>query len=383
MIEGITRTAIECFCLGLNKELMPFMASKEPSTLEAAIGLAITYEKRNNQRRDLYAEQESQSRTGLKCTFCHTIEAGAGSRSEERPPDKISERSNPEAPPVPAVPIATVTPVKDMGSNQCYHCRGFVPSGSHDSLPTSGNYVAAKARKLNLYLKVPSGSHDSLPTSGNYVAAKARKLNKYLKVPSGSHDSLPTSGNYVAAKARKLNKYLKVPAGSLDSLPTSGNHVAAKARKLNLYLMLLRYGNLKRDDMNCSLDLAGDDMNYSLDLAGDDMNYSLDLAGDDMNYSLDLAGDDMNCSLDLADDDLVLLRFRKIMTLIWNFSRFGIRIRDLLRAKFSLVDRRTWPGQFRSIPYKNEQMQNQLSEVIHGVMKTLKTQSCLQEKFDP
>ncbi|KAJ8665724.1 hypothetical protein QAD02_007386 [Eretmocerus hayati] len=125
MIEGTTRTAIECFCLGLNKELMPFMASNEPSTLEAAIGLAITYEKRNNQRRDPYAEQESQSRTGLKCTFCHTIEAGAGSRSEERPPDKISERSNPEAPPVPAIPIATVTPVRDMGSNQCYHCRGF------------------------------------------------------------------------------------------------------------------------------------------------------------------------------------------------------------------------------------------------------------------
>ncbi|KAJ8681292.1 hypothetical protein QAD02_017079 [Eretmocerus hayati] len=266
MIEGITRTAIECFCLGLNKELMPFMASKEPSTLEAAIGLAITYEKRNNQRRDLYAEQESQSRTGLKCTFCHTIEAGAGSRSEERPPDKISERSNPEAPPVPAVPIATVTPVRDMGSNQCYHCRGLDLAG--DDM----NY--------------------SLDLAGDDM-------------------------NY-----------------SLD---------------------------LAGDDMNYSLDLAGDDMNYSLDLAGDDMNYSLDLAGDDMNYSLDLAGDDMNCSLDLADDDLVLLRFRKIMTLIWNFSRFGIRIRDLLKAKFSLVDRRTWPG----------------------VMKTLKTQSCLQEKFDP
>ncbi|KAJ8665427.1 hypothetical protein QAD02_007089 [Eretmocerus hayati] len=125
MIEGTTRTAIECFGLGLNKELMPLMASKEPSTLEAAIGLAITYEKRNNQRRDLHAEQGSQSRTGSKCAFCHIIEAGAGSRSEERPPDKIAERSNPEAPPALAVPIATVTPVRDVSSNQCYHCRGF------------------------------------------------------------------------------------------------------------------------------------------------------------------------------------------------------------------------------------------------------------------
>ncbi|KAJ8678445.1 hypothetical protein QAD02_014232 [Eretmocerus hayati] len=125
MIEGTTRTAIEYFCLGLDKELMPSMASKEPSSLGAAMGLAITYEKRNNQRRYLHAEQESQSRTGLKCTFCHIIEAGAGSRWEERPPDKISERSNPEAPPVLAVPIAIVTPVRDMGSHQCYHCRGF------------------------------------------------------------------------------------------------------------------------------------------------------------------------------------------------------------------------------------------------------------------
>ncbi|KAJ8677539.1 hypothetical protein QAD02_013326 [Eretmocerus hayati] len=118
MIEGTTRLAIECFCLGLNKELMPFMASKEPSSFEATMGLAITYEKRNNQRRYLHAELESQSRTGLKCTFCHIIEAGAGSRSEERPPDKIAERSNPEAPSVLAVPIATVTSVRDMGSNQ-------------------------------------------------------------------------------------------------------------------------------------------------------------------------------------------------------------------------------------------------------------------------
>ncbi|KAJ8666747.1 hypothetical protein QAD02_008409 [Eretmocerus hayati] len=69
MFEEIVRIAVECFVLGLHKDLEAVMMGLTPSSLEAAISVASDFEKRFDQRQNLHAAFEIPAQ--YRRVYCH------------------------------------------------------------------------------------------------------------------------------------------------------------------------------------------------------------------------------------------------------------------------------------------------------------------------
>ncbi|KAJ8685219.1 hypothetical protein QAD02_021012 [Eretmocerus hayati] len=94
MMEGMNKTACECFILGLCPEISSIMLGHSPATLQIAISTAVEFEKRINQRRELHAESEGPNR--VRKVFCNAIDTQETGRDQlsavnERSAEELNE----------------------------------------------------------------------------------------------------------------------------------------------------------------------------------------------------------------------------------------------------------------------------------------------------